>query len=137
MDLALTCMLCLAGAVPSGSPATTAALDGSPALSLALPRDLRLSNPGDPGTFHALAQHEHGAQDGHGSHEEHGEGDSQGHGGHGDWMGTAMIVVMVAMMATVGVFMMTRGGFRSAPLSGPAAAALPAIPAASYSVPGG
>lgn len=135
MTLALTCILCLAGAAPSAAPALGDARDGamtlsltsSPTLAAANLPDLRLS---DPGPAPALAQHEHGPQ------EEGGEGGSQGHGGHGAWMGTAMIVLMVAMMVGLGAVMMARGGFKAAPPSGPAAAALPAFAPAGSLAPG-
>ncbi len=136
MTLTLTCILCLAGAAPSVAPALGDARDGAMTLSLtsaptsasATPPDLRLD---DPGPASALAQHERGSQ------EDGGEGDSRGHGGHGAWMGTAMIVVMVVMMVGLGAVMMARGGFRAAPPSGPAAAALPAFAPAGFSAPGG
>ena len=132
MTLTLTCMLCLAGAVPSAAPAPGDAGWGAMTLSLAsapaTPPDLRLADAGPAST---LAQHEHGSQG------EHGEDDSPGHGGHSSWMGTAMIGLMVVMMVGLGAVMMSRGGFRAAPPSGPAAAALPAFAPAAFSAPGG
>lgn len=126
MTLALTCTLCLAGAAPLAAPVGA---DGATTLSLAsapLSSDLRLSGPG---AALDLAQG--------GSREDGGEGDSRRHGGDGFWMGTTMIVVMVAMMVGVGVVMMARGGFHSAPPSGAAAAALPVRGPSGFSAPGG
>jgi len=129
MTLTLTCILCLAGAAPSAGDGTmTLSLTSAPTSVPATPPDLR---PDDPGPASALAQHEHGSE------QEGGQSDPQGHGGHGAWMGTAMIVVMVVMMVGLGAVMMARGGFRAAPPSGPAAAALPAFAPAGFSAPGG
>lgn len=123
MFLTLTCTLCLAGTATLAVP--TGAHDGAATLSLAsAPSDLRLSGPGA-----ALAQQ--GLQDGSG------EGD-MGHGGNGAWMGTTMIVVMVAIMAVgVGAVMMMRASSRMAPSSSAAAAALPVLAPAGFSTPGG
>lgn len=122
MILALTCTLCLAGTTPLAVPAE--AHDGAAALALAsVPSDLRLSGPGA-----ALGLAQDGLQQGGG------EGD-MGHGGA--WMGTTMIVVMVAMMVGVGAFMMMRASSRMAPSSGAAAAALPVLARGGHSTPGG
>jgi hypothetical protein len=53
-------------------------------------------------------------------------------------MGTTMLVVMVAAMATVGVAMMTRGTrLSSASAGGPAALALPEVGPARFGPAGG
>ena len=127
MTLALTCMLCLAGAAAPAAPAAGDAGNGAMTLVLASAPvahpDLRLS---DLGPASAL-----------GAQEEGGESGTQGHGEHGAWMGTTMIVVMVAVMVGLGAVMMARGGFMAARSSGPAAAAVPASVPAGFPVPGG
>lgn len=132
MDLVLTCVLCLAGTVPSADPGPWHVGPGVETPAPASGADLRLPDPsgiagGDSRL--PLAQHDHGSQD-------EGEDGSHEKGGHGAWMSTTMIVLMVSMMATVGIVMMSRGGVRAAP-SGPAALALPAIAPAGFSTPGG
>ncbi len=125
MILALTCTLCLAGTGPLALPAE--AHDAAATLSLAsIPSDLQLSGPGT-----ALGLAQQGLQEGRG------EGD-MGHGGNGAWMGTTMIVIMVAVMAVgVGAVMMMRASSRMAPSSGAAAAALPVLAPRGFSTPGG
>jgi hypothetical protein len=133
MPFTLTCMLCLAGAAAPAAPAAGDAGDGATtslvlASAPAAHPDLHFS---DLGPASALAQHDHG------SHEEGGEGDTQGRGEHGAWMGTTMIVVMVAMMVGVGAVMMARGSFMTARSSSPAAAAVPVTAPARFLAPGG
>jgi hypothetical protein len=69
---------------------------------------------------------------------DHGSGHREDGSHHGGWMGTTMLVVMVAMMATVGVVMMTRGTrLSSASVGGPAALALPEAGPARFGPAGG
>ncbi len=128
MPFTLTCMLCLAGAATPAAPAAGDAGDGATtslvlASAPAAHPDLHFS---DLGPASAL-----------GAQEEGGEGDTQGRGEHGAWMGTTMIVVMVAMMVGVGAVMMARGSFMAARSSSPAAAAVPVSAPARFLAPGG